>query len=171
MSMAAGEYVSVRSQADTEQADLSIERRELAENAALELQELAGIYVKRGLSPELAQRVAEELSARDALDAHARDELGITESQRARPFQAAWTSAASFSAGAALPLTGVVLAPAAWLQLTTIVLTLTSLLITGALAAYTGGAPPVRGALRLVLWGSIAMLATELVGRLFQVRV
>jgi VIT1/CCC1 family predicted Fe2+/Mn2+ transporter len=171
MSMAAGEYVSVRSQADAEAADLAIERRELAEDGERELQELAGIYVKRGLSQQLAQRVAEELSARDALDAHARDELGISEAQRPRPLQAALTSAASFSAGSLLPLGGVLVGPFAWLQQLTIFLTLVSLFITGGLAAHTGGAPVLRGALRLVFWGSLAMLATDLVGRLFKVRV
>jgi VIT1/CCC1 family predicted Fe2+/Mn2+ transporter len=167
MSMAAGEYVSVRSQADAEAADLAIERRELAENSKLELHELASIYRKRGLSPRLAQRVAEELTARDALDAHARDELGITEAQRAHPIQAALASAASFAVGSILPLIGAFLAPVAPLELTTILLTFISLLITGGLAAYTGGAPVLRGALRLVFWGALAMTATNLVGRLF----
>ena len=171
MSMAAGEYVSVKSQADAERADLAIEKRELAENARLELRELAGIYVKRGLSQELAQRVAAELTAKDALDAHARDELGITEGQRARPIQAALASAAAFAVGSVLPLAGVLLAPPALLQRTTIVLTLVSLLITGGLAARTGGAPVLRGALRLVFWGSLAMLVTHLVGRLFDAPV
>lgn len=154
MSMAAGEYVSVKSQADAETADLAIERRELEEKPRKELRELAGIYVKRGLSPELARRVAEELTARDALDAHARDELGITDAQRARPIQAALASATSFIAGASLPLAGVVLASSGRLEQTTILLTLISLLMTGALAAYTGGAPILRGALRLVFWGA-----------------
>jgi vacuolar iron transporter family protein len=167
MSMAAGEYVSVRSQADAEAADLAIEKRELAENSKLELHELASIYRKRGLSRKLAQRVAEELTARDALDAHARDELGITEAQRAHPIQAALASAASFAVGSILPLIGAFLAPVAPLELTTILLTFISLLITGGLAAYTGGAPVLRGALRLVFWGALAMTATNLVGRLF----
>lgn len=167
MSMAAGEYVSVRSQADAERADLVIERRELAEQPKRELRELAGIYSRRGLSPELARRVAEELTAKDALDAHARDELGITEARRARPIQAALASAASFTVGALLPLVGVVLAPAALLQPTVILLTLLSLFLTGGLAAYTGGAPLLRGAIRLVFWGALAMLATMAVGRLF----
>jgi VIT1/CCC1 family predicted Fe2+/Mn2+ transporter len=168
MSMAAGEYVSVRSQADTEAADLAVERRELAEQSQAELQELAEIYRKRGLSPELAQRVAVELTAKDALDAHARDELGITDAQRARPVQAASTSAASFAAGAILPLAGTLLAPSSLLELTITLLTLVSLMITGGLAAFTGGAPVVRGALRLVFWGALAMAATNLVGRLFE---
>jgi VIT1/CCC1 family predicted Fe2+/Mn2+ transporter len=167
MSMAAGEYVSVSSQADAESADLAIEQRELAEEPKRELQELAGIYVKRGLSHELARRVAEELTAKDALDAHARDELGITAAQRAQPLQAALASAAAFSVGAALPLVGVFVAPTGRLQETTTGLTLLSLLLTGALAAYTGGAPIVRGALRLAFWGALAMFVTALVGRVF----
>jgi vacuolar iron transporter family protein len=171
MSMAAGEYVSVRSQADVERSDLATEKRELADDGPRELQELAGIYVKRGLSPELAQQVAEELTARDALDAHARDELGITEEKGARPIQAALTSALAFAVGSILPLAGVLLAPSALLERTTIVLTVISLLITGGLAARTGGAPVLRGALRLVFWGSLAMLATNLVGRLFPASV
>lgn len=167
MSMATGEYVSVRSQADAEAADLATERRELAEQAAHELRELAGIYRKRGLSAELAQRVAEELTAKDALDAHARDELGITEGTRARPIQAALASAAAFATGSLLPLAGLLLAPAGRLGPTIMIFTLVSLSLTGALAAYTGGAPIVRGALRLVFWGAAAMVATNLVGRLF----
>lgn len=167
MSMAAGEYVSVRSQADAEAADLKIEKRELAEQGPAELLELASIYRKRGLSPDLARRVAEELTAKDALDAHARDELGIIETQRARPIQASLTSAASFSLGAVLPLAGAFLAPAARLELTIMLLTLLSLLLTGGLAAVTGGAPVVRGALRLVFWGALAMAATNVAGRLF----
>ena len=171
MSMAAGEYVSVQSQADAETADLEVEKRELSEQSSQELHELAGIYRARGLSPELAQRVAEELSAHDALAAHARDELGITEAQRARPVQAALASAASFSVGALLPLAAALVAPAALLRPVTIGCTMLSLLLTGALAAYTRGASVVRGALRLVVWGALAMLATELVGRLFHTSV
>ena len=171
MSMAAGEYVSVRSQADAERADLAVERRELAEHPAMELQELADIYRGRGLSAELAQRVAEELTARSAIDAHARDELGITEAQRARPVQAALASAAAFAVGAVLPLAGVFLSPGSLVERVTIGLTVVSLLLTGALAAYTGGAPVLRGSLRLVFWGLLAMLATNLVGRLFDTPV
>ncbi len=167
MSMAAGEYVSVQSQADAETADLAIEERELAEEPKRELLELAGIYVKRGLSHELARRVAEELTAKNALDAHARDELGITDAQRARPLQAALASAASFTVGSVLPLGGSWLAPAGRVQAVTTALTLVSLALTGALAAFTGGAPVVRGALRLVFWGALAMGTTALVGRLF----
>lgn len=171
MSMAAGEYVSVQSQADAETADLEVEKRELKEQSAQEMHELASIYRARGLSPELAQRVAEELSAQDALAAHARDELGITEAQRARPVQAALASAGSFSVGALLPLAAALVAPAAYVRPITIGGTMFSLLLTGALAAYTGGASVVRGAVRLVVWGALAMLATELVGRLFHTSV
>jgi VIT1/CCC1 family predicted Fe2+/Mn2+ transporter len=171
MSMAAGEYVSVQSQADAEAADLAVEKRELKENSALELQELASIYRQRGLSPELAHRVAVELTARNPLEAHARDELGIIEAHRARPLQAALASAAAFSLGSALPLTGLLLAPGGRLEVVTMVLTMVSLLVTGALAARTGGAPVLRGAVRLVFWGALAMLATNLVGRLFHVNV
>jgi VIT1/CCC1 family predicted Fe2+/Mn2+ transporter len=167
MSMAAGEYVSVQSQADTERADLATEKRELAEQPRHELRELAAIYVARGLSPELAERVAKQLTAKNALEAHARDELGITEALRAQPIQAALASAAAFAAGSALPLAGVVLAPVELLRGTIVLLTVVSLLLTGALAAHTGGAPLHRGALRLVFWGLLAMLATGLVGRLF----
>lgn len=171
MSMAAGEYVSVSSQADAEKADLAIEERELAEHSKLELRELAGIYRKRGLSPQLADQVAEELTAKDALGAHARDELGITETRKARPIQAALASAASFAVGSSLPLAGAYFAPARLLERTVFVFTLVSLLITGGVAAQTGGAPILRGALRLVFWGLLAMVATNLVGRLFDVSV
>lgn len=167
MSMAAGEYVSVQSQADAESADLAIEQRELVEEPKRELLELAGIYMQRGLSSELARRVAEELTAKNALDAHARDELGITEAQRARPLQAALASAASFTAGASLPLCGIWLAPLGRIQEVTMTLTLVSLFLTGGLAAFTGGASVVRGALRLAFWGALAMGTTALVGRVF----
>lgn len=167
MSMAAGEYVSVQSQADTEEADLAVERRELAEDGPRELMELTEIYVRRGLSPELAKQVAVELTAKDALAAHSRDELGITETQRARPVQAALASAASFTVGSMLPVLGVLAAPTRWVEPVTVIVTMVSLLLTGALAAWTGGAPIVRAALRLVFWGALAMAATELVGRLF----
>jgi vacuolar iron transporter family protein len=171
MSMAAGEYVSVKSQAETESADLAIEKRELAENAKHELEELVGIYRKRGLSQDLAQRVAEELTAHDALDAHARDELGITEAQRARPLQAAVASAASFAVGAMLPLVAVLVSPADLLSRATITTTLLSLSMTGGLAAHTGGASVPRGALRLVFWGALAMFVTQLAGKLFNAPV
>ena len=171
MSMAAGEYVSVQSQADAEHADLAKEKRELAEDPASELFELTGIYARRGLTPELARQVAEQLTAHDALGSHARDELGITETLRARPLQAALASAGAFVAGAALPIVAVVLAPMGRLEATTIITTLASLAVSGALAARVGGASPSRGAMRVTFWGALAMGAAALIGRLFDVQV
>ena len=171
MSMAAGEYVSVQSQADTEHADIALERAELAENPAHELIELTSIYLRRGLSPELAHAVAVQLTAHDALAAHARDELGITEALRARPLQAALASAAAFAAGAALPIAAVMLAPAGRMQAITIAATLAGLFGTGWLAARVGGAAPWRGALRVVFWGALAMAAATLIGLWFEIPV
>jgi VIT1/CCC1 family predicted Fe2+/Mn2+ transporter len=169
MSMAAGEYVSVQSQADTERADLAVERRELHEDPHSELEELAAIYRHRGLSPELAHEVATQLTAHDALGAHARDELGITEELRARPMQAAMASAGAFVSGAALPVLTALLAPHAVVGQATTVVTLLGLCLTGTLAAHAGGAPRLRGALRVTFWGAIAMAAAALVGQLFNV--
>ncbi|MBN6111094.1 VIT1/CCC1 transporter family protein [Xanthomonas bonasiae] len=171
MSMAAGEYVSVQSQVDTERADLAIERRELREDPHSELEELAGIYRQRGLDAALARQVAEQLTAHDALGAHARDELGITETLRARPLQAALASAAAFCCGAALPILAALLAPAGRQVWVTVAATLLGLSLTGALAARAGGASGLRGAVRVVFWGAAAMLATGAVGRLFGVHV
>lgn len=171
MSMAAGEYVSVQSQADTEKADLLQEKQELAEDPHTELAELAHIYVRRGLTHALAQQVAEQLTAHDALGAHARDELGITDTLRARPLQAALASALAFSVGAALPIAAVLLAPAGRMNPATIAVTIASLLFSGGLAAYAGRAPIVRGALRVGFWGAMAMAASYLIGNLFDVRV
>lgn len=171
MSMAAGEYVSVRSQADTERADIAVERRELAEDPDSELEELARIYVKRGLAPELAHEVARQLTAHDALGSHARDELGITETLRARPLQAAAASALAFVSGAALPLAAVLLAPHQQVEAVAIPTTLAALSVSGALAAWAGGAPVLRGALRVAFWGALAMAAATLVGRAFGVQV
>ncbi|MDV3237315.1 MAG: VIT family protein [Gammaproteobacteria bacterium] len=167
MSMAAGEYVSVSSQADTERADLERERRELETDAGRELDELTGIYVDRGLDPALARRVAEQLMARDALAAHARDELGISHTVAARPVQAALTSAATFAAGAALPLLTAAAAPLAYLGLWVSATSLGFLALLGALAARTGGAPLVAGAARVAFWGALAMGLTAAVGALF----
>lgn len=167
MSMAAGEYVSVSSQADTESADLERERRELETDAGRELDELTGIYVDRGLDPALARRVAEQLMARDALAAHARDELGISHTVAARPVQAALTSAATFAAGAALPLLTAAAAPLAHLGLWVSATSLGFLALLGALAARTGGAPLVAGAARVAFWGALAMGLTAAVGALF----
>ena len=169
MSMAAGEYVSVQSQADTELADLAVEKRELHDDPHSELEELAAIYRHRGLSPELAHEVATQLTAHDALGAHARDELGITEELRARPMQAAMASAGAFVSGAALPVLTALLAPHALVGQATTVVTLLGLCLTGTLAAHAGGASRLRGALRVTFWGAIAMAAAALVGQLFNV--
>lgn len=167
LSMAAGEYVSVSSQADTERADLARERRELAEQPDSELEELTKIYEDRGLSPALARQVALELTAGDALAAHARDELGIVEHLAANPLQAAVTSAITFSVGAAVPLLAVLLTPPGAVLVTTIVVTLLALAAVGALSGLTGGAGTVRPALRVLVWGAIAMAVTFGVGTLF----
>jgi VIT1/CCC1 family predicted Fe2+/Mn2+ transporter len=167
LSMAAGEYVSVSSQADTENADFARERRELDDNPAFEFEELAGIYRARGLSAELAAQVATELTAHDALGAHARDELGITDTSRARPLQAALTSAAAFAIGAALPVTVTAFVPVASISAIVGASTLVLLAVLGALAARLGGAPVLRGAVRVTFWGAVAMGVTAIVGRLF----
>ena len=167
MSMAAGEYVSVSSQADTERADLARERRELHETPERELQELQAIYVERGLDPDLAQRVAEQLTAGGALTAHARDELGMSEMHAARPVQAALTSALTFSVGAALPLLVAALVPAARIVLAVAASSVLLLAALGGLAARAGGARMARGALRVAFWGALAMLVTAVVGRVF----
>jgi VIT1/CCC1 family predicted Fe2+/Mn2+ transporter len=167
MSMAAGEYVSVSSQADTETADLARERKELAADAEMEHAELAGIYQKRGLDAALAKQVAEQLMAHDALGAHARDELGIVESQRARPVQAALASAATFAVGAGLPLLVVLIAPDSELTPSVLGASLLCLALLGALAAGVGGARPIVGALRVGLWGALAMALTYGAGSLF----
>jgi VIT1/CCC1 family predicted Fe2+/Mn2+ transporter len=167
MSMAAGEYVSVHSQSDTEKADLARESAEIEADPAAEQRELTAIYVKRGLDLELARQVAGQLMKHDALGAHARDELGITETLKARPVQAALASATSFAVGAALPLGVVFLAPQntlmAWLSASS----LAFLALLGALAARAGGARMVNGAWRVTFWGALAMAATALVGRAF----
>jgi VIT1/CCC1 family predicted Fe2+/Mn2+ transporter len=167
MSMAAGEYVSVQSQADTEQADLALERVELAKHDKAEHAELAAIYVGRGLDPALARQVADQLMARDALGAHARDELGISETLKARPLQAAFASAASFSIGAAMPLLVSTIAPQAVLPALVAASSLIFLAILGALAAEAGGAGVIRGAMRVMFWGALAMAVTSGVGALF----
>jgi VIT1/CCC1 family predicted Fe2+/Mn2+ transporter len=167
LSMAAGEYVSVQSQADTEQADLARERRELATDPAGELHELTEIYVGRGLDPSLARRVAEQLTLHDPLAAHARDELGLTEVLRARPIQAAVASACSFCLGSTVPLLAILLSPASRIATFTTGTALLVLIALGGLAARAGGAPMLRGAGRMVVWGTLAMGLTALVGRLF----
>jgi len=167
MSMAAGEYVSVKSQAETEEADLARERRELRGDPEAEHVELADIYVKRGLEPALARTVADQLMVHDALGAHARDELGISEVVAARPIQAAVASAASFAVGAILPLAASMVAPAPLLMPAVVAASLVFLAVLGALAARTGGAPILAGAARVTFWGALAMVVTAGVGRLF----
>jgi VIT1/CCC1 family predicted Fe2+/Mn2+ transporter len=171
LSMAAGEYVSVRSQADIEAADLRLEQRSLKRNSSEELDELIGIYVARGLSRGLAEQVARQLTTHDALDAHARDELGISMHNRARPVQAAVASAASFAAGAALPLLVATLAPLPQLIGWVIGASVACLAGLGALAARAGGAPQGPAALRVTVLGALAMAATAAVGALFGVAV
>jgi len=167
MSMAAGEYVSVRSQADSEQAALEMERAELTADEPAERRELAAIYVGRGLAPALAKQVAEQLMAHDALGAHARDELGISETLSARPIQAALTSAASFSVGAAMPLLAVAMVPDSGLIIVVSGTSLVFLAILGGVAARVGGASTMTGAMRVTFWGALAMALTAGVGALF----
>lgn len=167
LSMAAGEYVSVSSQSDTEAADLARERRELATSPEAERAELAGLYVSRGLSRELALQVAGELMAHDALGAHARDELGLNEVTRARPIQAAAASAGAFAVGAAPAAVLAALLPDAFLTSGVVGVTLALLLLLGGAAAFLGGASLTRGALRVAFWGAVAMGCTAAVGRLF----
>jgi len=167
MSMAAGEYVSVHSQVDTEQADLAKEKEELRDEPEAELRELTSIYIKRGLQPSLARQVAEQFTARDALSAHARDELGITEALAPRPVQAALSSAASFAAGASLPLALVLLFDARYLASVVSVGSLLFLALLGVIAARIGGANPLRSALRITIAGVFAFAVTAGIGKLF----
>lgn len=167
MSMAAGEYVSVSSQSDAEKADLKREAAELKTEPEFELNELTQIYIGRGLEPKLAREVAEQLTAKDALAAHARDELGINEVMRARPLQAAVSSAWSFAAGALISLLAAGLSPRALVEIISVVAALAALALLGALAAAGGGASPVRPIARIVFWGAAAMAATAIAGRLF----
>lgn len=169
MSMAAGEYVSVSSQADTEKADLALEKRSLSENMEFEQAELTDIYQKRGLDTALAKEVATQLMAHDALGAHARDELGISENIRTRPTQAALSSAGTFTIGAALPLLTAWAVPAAQLIPVVAVSSLLFLAIMGGLAARAGGAAVMIGAARVTFWGALAMALTAVVGRIFGV--
>lgn len=166
LSMAAGEYVSVSSQRDAELADLRLEQRELAEDPEGELDELAQIYERRGLSAPLAREVAVELSSGDRLAIHARDELGLADATRARPFQAAWASAFSFTAGAALPLLAIALPPTGARIVVCVASTLIALGLLGNLGALLGGAPRWRAAGRVIVWGAIAMAVTSAIGAL-----
>jgi VIT1/CCC1 family predicted Fe2+/Mn2+ transporter len=167
MSMAAGEYVSVHSQADTEEAELALERTELRADNKGEHKELAAIYVTRGLAPALAKQAAQQLMAHDALGAHARDELGISDTLRARPIQAALASAASFAVGAVMPLFVTAMAPGAELIPLVSGSSLAVLALLGALSARAGGAGMMAGALRVTFWGGLAMAVTAGIGRLF----
>ena len=169
MSMAAGEYVSVSSQTDAEQADIARETKELAETPEAELDELTGIYVARGLDETLARQVAEKLTANDALGAHARDELGISETVVAHPIQAALVSAATFSIGAVVPLVVAALSPTAQITSIVAVTTLVALAVLGGLGASAGGAGIIKGAVRVTFWGALAMAATAVVGMVFGV--
>jgi VIT1/CCC1 family predicted Fe2+/Mn2+ transporter len=166
MSMAAGEYVSVSSQADTERADRQREERELREQPRAELVELQNIYVQRGLTPELAREVAEQMSRQGALEAHLRDELGFSKTLAARPVQAALASAATFAAGAALPLAVAAVAPSSGVVVRVSLATIASLAGLGVVSAVTGGAPVLRATLRVCFWGALAMGITALIGRL-----
>lgn len=167
MSMAAGEYVSVHSQADTEHADLDREKKEIATTPLAEHRELADIYVARGLEPKLAAQVAQQLMAHDALGSHARDELGISEVVRARPLPAALASATSFTLGAALPVAVTVWVPLAHVIVATCLMSLLFLALLGAIAAKAGGASLIIGACRVTFWGALAMVVTASVGQLF----
>ena len=171
MAMAAGEYVSVQSQSDTEKADLAAERSELLRNPAAELRELKAIYIARGLDAGLAQQVAEQLTTHDALGTHARDELGIMPALRARPVQAAFSSAASFAVGAALPLLVAVLAPQALLILWLSLMSLGFLALLGAIAAHIGGSSALVGAWRVTFWGALAMAITAGAGVMFDAAI
>lgn len=171
MSMAAGEYVSVSSQADTERADLETERQALKDNPTGELKELAAIYRGRGLSADLSMQVAHELTAHNALEAHARDELGLSDIATARPIQAALSSAASFAVGASLPLAAAIIAPPAQTMLAVAISSLIALIILGLASAKAGGASALKAITRIVFWGAAAMLATAAVGHLFGVNV
>ncbi len=169
MSMAAGEYVSVSSQTDAEQADLARETKELLETPEAELDELTGIYVARGLDEPLARQVAVQLTQKDALGAHARDELGISETVTAHPIQAALVSAVTFAVGAVVPLIVALMAPTSQISLTVALTTLVALSVLGGLGASAGGAGILKGALRVTFWGALALAATASVGMIFGV--
>ncbi len=167
LSMAAGEYVSVSSQSDTEAADLARERRELKEQPQFELEELAQTFVERGVSAETALQVARELTAHDALSAHAREELGISDFTSAQPLQAAWTSALTFSVGAAAPLLVAALTPLQWMAYAVTIASLIFLAVLGGLGARAGGAPVWKAVMRVTFWGAVAMAVTAIVGKVF----
>jgi len=168
-SMAAGEYISVKSQSDIEEADLKIEAKELEKNPHLELKELTHIYIQRGLDPELAHQVAIQLTEKNALEAHARDEIGINEITSAKPLQAAGSSALSFSIGALFPTLSILISPEVYLETTVLVIGILSLTILGALSSYFAGTSMLKGSLRVAIWGILAMAFSSWIGSLFQV--
>lgn len=168
-SMAAGEYISVKSQSDIEEADLKFEARELEKNPHLELNELTQIYIHRGLDPELAQQVAIQLTAKDALEAHARDEIGINDATSAKPIQAAASSALSFTIGALLPTLSILFSPEIYLEKIVLIVGILSLAFLGALSSYFAGTSMLKGSLRVAIWGIIAMIFSSWIGSLFNV--
>ncbi|GAA5000914.1 VIT family protein [Acinetobacter puyangensis] len=171
ISMAAGEYVSVKSQEDIEESDLALERRELHKNPEMELKELTNIYIHRGLDATLAHQVAVKLTEHNALEAHARDEIGINAHTAAKPVQAAFSSAISFSLGASLPTLSILLIPDQWLSLGIIVVGVMALAVLGAISSYLAGTSLMKGALRISLWGILAMIVTSWIGSLFDVTI
>jgi VIT1/CCC1 family predicted Fe2+/Mn2+ transporter len=171
MSMAAGEYVSVSSQTDIEKAELALEKSHIQQNWTLEVEELANIYHERGVEPQLAKQVAEQLMEKDAIGSHARDELGITDLSQGNPLQAAVYSALSFSAGASLPVMMILLVSQAALMPAVICISLLSLVVLGSISAHAGGASKTKGAIRVLLWGSLAMAVSMGVGSLFDVSI
>lgn len=171
VSMAAGEYISVKSQSDIEEADLKFETLELEKNPSLELQELTKIYIKRGLQPQLAEEVATQLTAHDALDAHARDEIGINEMTAAQPILAAWSSALSFSLGAFFPLIAILLSSEQYLSLTVGIVGVLSLTLLGAVSSYFAGTSLLKGSLRVTVWGILAMLFSSWIGSFFNIQI
>ena len=168
-SMAAGEYISVKSQVDIEHADLKFEARELEKNPALELKELTQIYIHRGLNPELAHEVAVQLTAKDALGAHARDEIGINEVTAAKPVQAAFSSALSFSTGALFPTISILISPEKHLEITVLIVGILSLAALGAVSSHYAGTSLIKGSLRVTIWGILAMAFSSAIGSLFHV--
>ena len=169
--MAAGEYISVKSQQDIEKNDLQMEERELQRHPEHELNELKNIYIQRGLQPALAQEVAQQLTAHNALDAHARDEIGISDHTSAQPFRAAFSSAIAFTVGSLFPLISIMLLPERYLEKGVMLIGVLSLGIMGALASYAGGASIWRGSIRVMIWGIIAMIFSAWIGSLFNVAV
>lgn len=171
VSMAAGEYISVKSQSDIEEADLKFEKYELAKNPSLELQELTQIYIRRGLQSQLAEEVAIQLTAHNALDAHARDEIGINEMTAAQPILAAWSSALSFSLGAFFPLIAILFSSEQYMSLTVGIVGVLSLTLLGTVSSYFAGTSLLKGSLRVTVWGILAMLFSSWIGSFFNIQV